>query len=303
MTQVANLFVCGVHEMGKTFHAKRLVGLDGTELCSSYGPTDPRWRRARNIGATLQAVLEGLEWCQTYHVHHVFIQYVFEGVEAWAMGVWRAKKTFTKEYVEEVAKYQRELTIQFNQIPKEEPTYVQLHRQCLVAIGVIKPEPEERPFFLQPFPEVDLASATEMLNRVHCPRCASVPGESPHEMRRTPLKLICPDCHHSIPNHQELSYERWCDCVNPACGAKRALRPYVMLGESQPVFALHCPFCYTTWTDQLLSEYWLRLWIEKADPFVRNLGEEVIEALFYDFMAAKRRYEDKEEDRAYSVLV
>lgn len=295
----ANLFVCGMHERGKTFHAKRLVTLGGEELCSSYGPTDSKWRRARNIGAVLQAVLEGMEWCSTYQVDRVFIHYTFEGVEAWVTGAWKAKKTFTEEYVEKMRGYQKKIKIDFNLIPKEEPTHQQLQRQCLAAAGVIKPEPEEKSFFLQPFPEVDLASASEMLNQVYCPRCASVPGEHPRELRRTPLKLICPDCHHSIPNHLELPYARWQDCLSPACGARQSLRPYVMIGEGKPSFALHCPFCYTTWTDQLLSEYWLMLWIEKADPFVANLDVEVIESLFYDFMAAKRRYEEKEKEAAY----
>jgi hypothetical protein len=199
--------------------------------------------------------------------------------------------------------YQKQIKVDFTPITKREPTYVHLTRQCLTAIGVGVIEPEEKVYFLQPFPEVDLASAKEMLNQVYCPRCATVPEAAPTEMRRTPLKLICPDCHHSIPNHQEMSYERWHDCVNPACGAKQALRPYVMLGEGKPVFVTQCPFCFTTYPHQLLSEFWLRLWIEKADPFVRNLGEEVIEALFYEFMAAKRRYEDKEQERAYSVTV
>lgn len=291
---VANLFVCGVYENGKTYSAGRLVTDTDQELYSFCGPTPPAWRRARNIGALLSATLNGLEAACRYRVPAVTIHHPYEGIAAWAKGNWRAKKDFTRRYVKEVRDFDSLVAIKFNLVSAEEPTHLQLKRQCLEAIN---PKPVEQPYYLRPFPKVDLAAAKEMLDKVYCPRCGSVQGAEPREMRHTPIQLLCPDCHHTIPNHQKLSYSCWRDCVNPSCEAKQALRPYIMIGEAQPMFSLHCPFCFTTYPYQLLSEYWVRLWIEKADPLVRELGDEAVEAAFYELLAAKRRYEEDEQNK------
>jgi len=52
----------------------------------------------RQVAGELQAVLKGLEWCAIHGISALTIHYDYEGIEKWATGEWRAKKTVTQRY-------------------------------------------------------------------------------------------------------------------------------------------------------------------------------------------------------------
>ena len=52
----------------------------------------------RQVAGELQAVLKALEWCTTHGISAPSIHYDYEGIEKWATGTWRAKKTVTQQY-------------------------------------------------------------------------------------------------------------------------------------------------------------------------------------------------------------
>ncbi len=69
-----------------------------------------------NVAGELLAVLKALEYCKQNSIDCVVINYDYEGIEKWITGEWKAKKDFTKKYVEEVRKYLKNLNVQFRKV-------------------------------------------------------------------------------------------------------------------------------------------------------------------------------------------
>ncbi len=69
-----------------------------------------------NVAGELLAVLKALEYCKQNSIDCVVINYDYEGIEKWITKEWKAKKDFTKKYVEEVEKYFKDIKILFKKV-------------------------------------------------------------------------------------------------------------------------------------------------------------------------------------------
>lgn len=256
------LYSYGEYSRGKSFGAY-LVLREDQELQQDVRPVPPDWCKGRDLGPLLWATQQGLDWCYRQNYHDITVRHVHEGVGAWPEKRWRANKDYTKHYRDKVRLLQQRISIWFEHIVSDQYCR-QLQHACRVALGTERPQHPKLPFHQEPFPvPSETPEATPEAN-VACPRCLSA-DPKPRLMRRTPEVLVCPDCHHRIPDHQTLSFERWRDCRNPSCGATNCLQPRVVLGEPEPTPALVCPFCYTCYLDQPRTEYWQRAW-RQLDP-------------------------------------
>lgn len=59
-------------------------------------PTDVEG--TRQVAGELMAVLKALEWCKANDIDMTTIHYDYQGIEKWATGGWKAKKTVTQQY-------------------------------------------------------------------------------------------------------------------------------------------------------------------------------------------------------------
>jgi ribonuclease HI len=76
-----------------------VVVKDGKILWETQGHVDPDVAGStRQVAGELAAVRESLEWCMSNGISSVTIFYDYEGIEKWATGGWKAKKTITQEY-------------------------------------------------------------------------------------------------------------------------------------------------------------------------------------------------------------
>ncbi len=50
------------------------------------------------IAGEIRAVIEAVNWCEEKKIKFVIIYYDYLGLEMWALGKWKAKKNFTREY-------------------------------------------------------------------------------------------------------------------------------------------------------------------------------------------------------------
>jgi ribonuclease HI len=67
-------------------------------------------RGSRQVPGELQAVLKGLEWCAANDISAITIHYDYEGIEKWATGEWRAKKSVTQQYRDTVHQHDLQVT-------------------------------------------------------------------------------------------------------------------------------------------------------------------------------------------------
>lgn len=67
----------------------------------------------RNVAAELEGVKEAINWAIKYNKKKIAIYYDYEGIEQWATGQWKAKKTITKDYVRFIEEKKSFLEIEF----------------------------------------------------------------------------------------------------------------------------------------------------------------------------------------------
>lgn len=53
---------------------------------------------SRQIGGECDAVLKALDYCIEYNINKIIIRYDYEGVEKWALGLWKRNKPVSKSY-------------------------------------------------------------------------------------------------------------------------------------------------------------------------------------------------------------
>jgi len=71
----------------------------------------------RNVAAELEGVKEAINWAVQYNKTSISVYYDYEGIEKWATGQWKAKKTITKEYVRFIQEKRNFLQIGFIKVP------------------------------------------------------------------------------------------------------------------------------------------------------------------------------------------
>ena len=71
----------------------------------------------RNVAAELEGVKEAINWAIKYNKKKIAIYYDYEGIEQWATGQWKAKKTITKDYVRFIEEKKSFLEIEFIKVP------------------------------------------------------------------------------------------------------------------------------------------------------------------------------------------
>lgn len=71
----------------------------------------------RNVAAELEGVKEAINWAIKYNKKKIAIYYDYEGIEQWATGQWKAKKTITKDYVRFIEENKSFLEIEFIKVP------------------------------------------------------------------------------------------------------------------------------------------------------------------------------------------
>lgn len=71
----------------------------------------------RNVSAELEGVKEAICWAIQYGKRKIVIYYDYEGIEKWATGQWKAKKTITKEYVAFIQEKSSVIEIEFVKVP------------------------------------------------------------------------------------------------------------------------------------------------------------------------------------------
>lgn len=74
-----------------------VVVSDDKIVCSGYGHTSAE---SRQVLGELSAVMRGVMACAKRQIYKVEIVYDYEGVEKWATGSWKRKKSSTKAYKE-----------------------------------------------------------------------------------------------------------------------------------------------------------------------------------------------------------
>jgi len=266
-----HLYSCGLYENGK-YYSAYLIREYGEDIHFHSGTTDKGWSRGKGIGPLLKATIDGIDECVSRGKKHIQIFHVYDGVAEWAKGKWKANKDYTQEYQDFfLGKNTGAGKISFQKIEKEDACYQQLYTECLSGVGVVKKYTEEKSFHLDPLPEKPEAVET---SNVVCPRCASV-GTTQYMEKTSKHALGCSLCHHSVPNYEDLSIDRWRDCTNPKCGGRNCLEPRILFGEKENPysFVTVCPFCFTVFQDQPLTDYWAFLWVTKYSTDLSRWGE------------------------------
>lgn len=275
-----DLYVCGIHENGKS-QSICYASYDDKEIFSSHDETPKEWRQGRGIGPVLHATLWGIKEAVRFKFKHITIHHAFNGVAGWATRAWRANKVYTQKYVEEIKNHYHHdsVNLHFNLIKTNHPIYAQMQRAGFVATGKIKPEPKDFPFHVDLFSPAPPEGALE--SGQDCPRCSNAGDFSQQVVMKlvNGTQLVCPTCHLHLPNHTKLSYADWRNCTNPQCEGLRCLEARLLIGESQCNLSLYCPFCFTVYVDQPLTHYWAKLWVEKSKKDAVELDDDILEGV------------------------
>lgn len=80
-----------------------LVKKNGIEIYRDKGNDIPQVAvEHRNVAGEIVAILKALQWCQAQGIAEVTIYYDYQGLQSWAIGVWRTNLAFTQAYAQAV---------------------------------------------------------------------------------------------------------------------------------------------------------------------------------------------------------
>lgn len=78
--------------------------------------SDPNLVKMRNVAGEIMGATEAIKKALKLHMEKLTIYYDYEGISAWALGTWKAKKGGTKRYAEFVKKAMKTLRLYFKHV-------------------------------------------------------------------------------------------------------------------------------------------------------------------------------------------
>lgn len=66
-----------------------------------------------NVAGEIEGALSAIDWALSNNYKKVILYYDYEGIENWAKGIWEAKKSLSKRYVQKIKDYSKSINIHF----------------------------------------------------------------------------------------------------------------------------------------------------------------------------------------------
>lgn len=78
--------------------------------------SDPDLAKMRNVAGEIMGATEAIKKALKLHMRKLTIYHDYEGIAAWALGTWKAKKEGTKKYAEFVKEAMKTLRLYFRHV-------------------------------------------------------------------------------------------------------------------------------------------------------------------------------------------
>jgi ribonuclease HI len=92
------VYVDGAWVAGSVGYGFVILSGSNVKVKRSSRVTESPWTDSRQVGGELLAVMNALRWCQDRKIKRIEVYYDYEGVHAWAEGIWKANKIITNDY-------------------------------------------------------------------------------------------------------------------------------------------------------------------------------------------------------------
>jgi ribonuclease HI len=110
-------FVDGSYNITTKVYAYGMVLLHGEDLveqCEAY--SDPEMATMRNVAGEVEGSKHAMQYCLDHGIASIDIYYDYEGIEKWALGLWKTNKEGTKAYKAFYDSIKKDLKVHFHKV-------------------------------------------------------------------------------------------------------------------------------------------------------------------------------------------
>lgn len=107
-----------------------IVEEDGTTEEIFFSKDDKELAKIRNVGGELRASMQSIHIAVERGYDKIQIHYDYEGIEKWAIGIWKAKNEYTKAYKEYCQQMMQFIKIEFIKVNAHSGDYYNELADC-----------------------------------------------------------------------------------------------------------------------------------------------------------------------------
>lgn len=115
--EVAEAYVDGSYSDEYKMYSYGVVVVHKNEVIKFSGSDNQSYNISmRNVAGELLGAIEAIKWALKNEIEKINIYYDYEGIEKWALGLWKANKTGTKYYKDFFDSINKKLVVSFTKV-------------------------------------------------------------------------------------------------------------------------------------------------------------------------------------------